>query len=468
MSTTTSNKKDHSFAAIATAIDGSSFRGELSRLLYRPLPRSDRKAIESSLSVIPWKLILIGDDNDNENDEKIISSSINSNTTATIASHTQGATNNEKDKGFPPGPAAAGGAALQATQSLHSSRDRNFPSISYLDLRRNQNLQFAKDRCRIAGEKLKAGNPDAARASWKQALELVPDHLASLVGYGAFLAETGKIGHAQTILEQALAIDPGNSTAERFLLELSEIRTRQRLGLSRPYSKNHQAFDPTTNNNKMSLSARESSAYQDALLERKLMASDSPEQQQQGDDPLAREEHESTDDETQNRSKRNRSRKKEDRHWKSSKHKQRYKDKYKHKSSEKKGDRHKRRKRKEDRNRRRRRRRSRHSEHDSESERSSPGDDSDHSGDSSSSFSSTGASVRKQISDNGKDDEGSRGASPKIHHRAQKRRRKRRRHEHSHKRSRKESSGRRRKHRHRDQQKPQERVEHADEPSVDS
>lgn len=226
-------------ASADLTLDGESFRKDLSRLLYRPQPRLDEN-IESSLSIIPWKLRLLQDE--------------------TSSSAT--APNDSGDS--------------------KEAKALSFPSASYLDLRRHQNLKFADDQCSKA-------NPSA----WKQALQLVPDHVPSLVGYGKFCLANAQLEQAEKLFEDALSIDPNHSLARRLLSELSEKRHEK--NRHQPYTTTTRHANNFQTSTKPNLKTRESSAYQDALLERQLLASPkddgSEQQQQQEEESLDRKHH---------------------------------------------------------------------------------------------------------------------------------------------------------------------------------
>ena len=201
-------------------LDSESFRKDLSLLLYRPQqPRLD-EAIESSLSVIPWNLCLEDESSSSAFQQAEPLSNFSKPTT------------------------------IQAL---------SFPSASYLDLRRNQNLKFADDQSSKA-------NPSA----WKQALQLVPDHIPSLVGYGNFFLQNNKLEQAEKLLKDALSMDPNHSLARRLLSELNE--KRHQTNRHQPYTTTASRL-PNHITSKPNLKTRESSAYQDALLERQLLAS---------------------------------------------------------------------------------------------------------------------------------------------------------------------------------------------------
>ena len=211
------------------------FRKDLSRLLYRPRPRLDEN-IESSLSVIPWTIRLL--------------------------CRNSAVPSKESDDAKP--------------------RTIVFPSPSYLDLRRQQNIKFADEQA------AKDKDPSA----WKQAIQLVPDHVPSLVAYGKYCLETNKLEQAEKHLRDAISIDGKHAFAHKLLSELDEKRhsrnRHQPYTTSRPHVLNQTSTTTTTS----SLKTRESSAYQDALLERQLLASPKDDdnnqhhhqQQQQEDD----------------------------------------------------------------------------------------------------------------------------------------------------------------------------------------
>ena len=222
---------------------GDSFRDELSRLLYKPLPRSN-EVTGSSLSVIPWKIVLIQETPTSSSDFNLKS----------LAAKVP--------------PPTLPGTEKKSTDSKVSP---SLPSASYLDLRRKQNLCFADAQCSKAHDELENGKANPSNA-WKQALQLVPDHMPSLVGYGKYLLQIGKLAQAEKLLTQSLSIYPKHGLALRLLSELFETRRkrhrRQLVAPSRPLPS--QYHNQTSN---LNLATRESSAYQDALLERQLMAS---------------------------------------------------------------------------------------------------------------------------------------------------------------------------------------------------
>ncbi len=207
---------------------GESLRSELSRLLYRPLPVSQSEKLrtdESSLSVLPWKI-------DCKMPKTIDSSG--------------------------------------TRKSLH------FPAVSYLDLRRLQNTSYADSQCIKAQAELEIQQSNPVKF-WKQALQLVPDHLPSLVAYARYLLDCGKLEASEDLLQQAVAINPKLTVVQELrsdVARLRQLRSQRQIVLSKVPFANHgivTSSSSTANNN---LTARESSAYQDALMERQLL--DSP------------------------------------------------------------------------------------------------------------------------------------------------------------------------------------------------
>jgi tetratricopeptide (TPR) repeat protein len=145
--------------------------------------------------------------------------------------------------------------AWQLKQS-HANNDRSsssFPTFSYLDLRRQQNTAWATDRL-TEGNAILFEDPRKAENLYKQGLDLVPDHVELLVGYGKLLAQTKRRPLALAKFLRALEVDPSCISAKENL-----ERVRQHEILLRQESRKVAA--PVL---------RESSAFQDVLLERSL------------------------------------------------------------------------------------------------------------------------------------------------------------------------------------------------------
>mmetsp|Transcript_42331 Transcript_42331/g.43113 ORF Transcript_42331/g.43113 Transcript_42331/m.43113 type:complete len:418 (-) Transcript_42331:2054-3307(-) len=145
------------------------------------------------------------------------------------------------------------------------------PSISYLDLRRQQNVEFANDKCQEANVSLKsidvAIDLKKAKTSFIQALELVPDHLPSLIGYAKLLMKAETFYKAERIIKSALEVDPNNLEVQHYLTTLQEKRRRPQLLQSEHQESKRLVFAQKQKD----LVTNKSSAYQDALIERALV-----------------------------------------------------------------------------------------------------------------------------------------------------------------------------------------------------
>ena len=275
----TENDSERGASASTSGGGGESLRSELSRLLYRPLPVSQSERLttdEFPLSVLPWKI-----------DCKMLKTTDNSSGTK---------------------------------NSLH------FPDVSYLDLRRLQNTSYADSQCTKAKAEL-SKQQSKPEKFWKQALQLVPDHMPSLVGYARYLLNNGKLEASEDLLQQAVAIDP-NDTTVRYLDEdvarLRQMRSQKQTVLSKlPFANHGTVTTSSTNNN---LTARESSAYQDALMERQLM--DSP--KDTNDNNATDEDSESYQKPRKEHSKRKKHRRERDRRKRKRKERRRHKRRKRH------------------------------------------------------------------------------------------------------------------------------------------
>eukprot|EP00536_Pseudo-nitzschia_multiseries_P006994 jgi/Psemu1/16604/gm1.16604_g len=216
-------------------------RAELSYRLCFPLPKLDLpNDIESSFSFVPWEIQWDDDD----------------------------------------------GADTPETPASDVAR-RVLPS--YLDLRRTQNIAFADEKCREANNLLEsAGNDAKAKDSFTKALDLVPEHLDSLIGYAKLLIKTGKFSKAEGFLKSALRLDATNAEAQQCLAALQRKRQRSFQGGagssasyslvggsndSKPRDSSHHLLllnNNALNKSQKNLTARKSSAYKDALMERSL------------------------------------------------------------------------------------------------------------------------------------------------------------------------------------------------------
>lgn len=277
---------------------------DLARRLYCPEPKVKQIAIatnpeSSTLSYIPWQLQYhqrtessVADDDDDD-------------------------------------------SAQPNTNKVAASSTLSFLPVSYLDLRRQQNVAFADQKCQ---EAISCSLSDRKKALslFQQALELVPDHVDTLLGYGKMLFQMGRLEPARRAFDDILQVDPNHESAQRYLKSLEQTqrhhRQKQQLQLEQP---NAAALLSSTKKNKV-LTVRDSSAFQDALLERNLAMGDDAvkeftEQQQDPSDD------DDDDDDDSSRSSYRRSRKRKDRSHHHHHHKKRKKKDKKKKRSRKKG-----------------------------------------------------------------------------------------------------------------------------------
>jgi tetratricopeptide (TPR) repeat protein len=227
---------------------------DLARRLYCPEPKI--KLIEtnpeSSLSHIPWKL--------HWKDHGISLSSSLSSTAATPAT-----------------------ATTTVKQPRHDESSSFFPS-SYLDLRRQQNIAFADVKFQQATQASVLSTTmtttmttekqtATAQSLFEQALELVPDHVDSILGYGKLLFRTGHLVDAQDKFREVLEIEPNNQSALQYLKCLErtqQLQQRQHLQQQNHHSKVNTFGILSSKGKGKILTMRESAAFHDALLERKL------------------------------------------------------------------------------------------------------------------------------------------------------------------------------------------------------
>ncbi|KAG7370678.1 expressed tetratricopeptide repeat protein [Nitzschia inconspicua] len=141
-----------------------------------------------------------------------------------------------------------------------------FLPFSYLDLRRQQNVEFANQKCQ---EALEASLLDhsTAKSLFQQALELVPDHIDSLLGYGKLLVRIGHLEKATLAFRDVLEVDAANEIAHRYLKSLDETQKQER-------QKRQSNVLVLSTKQVKALDMRDSSAFQDALLERSLAMDD--------------------------------------------------------------------------------------------------------------------------------------------------------------------------------------------------
>jgi protein O-mannosyl-transferase len=70
----------------------------------------------------------------------------------------------------------------------------------------------------------RTGQPKLAEDAWRNAIRLRPDDAAAYVNLGALLAEQGRRAEAMTILERAVALDPGNTSV---MQRLEQVKATQ-------------------------------------------------------------------------------------------------------------------------------------------------------------------------------------------------------------------------------------------------
>ncbi|OEU16678.1 hypothetical protein FRACYDRAFT_239273 [Fragilariopsis cylindrus CCMP1102] len=186
------------------------------------------------------------------------------------------------------------GSGANSTITPTATIIQSFPSISYLDLRRQQNIEFSNDKCReaeaIVFSSSQSGSGSSidnvatvdiikAKTLYKQALELVPNHLQSLIGYAKLLmTKTETYYKAERTLKNALDVDPNNVEVQQYITTLQDKRQRQRRPImlqSEQESKQRRLIILANNNSnnykQKDIITRKSSAYQDALMERALL-----------------------------------------------------------------------------------------------------------------------------------------------------------------------------------------------------
>jgi hypothetical protein len=141
------------------------------------------------------------------------------------------------------------------------TNNKPFPSCSFLDLRRQQNSAWASERHK-EGMKLIFINPIQAESKFLEGLDLVPDHVDLLVDYGRLLISNKRWEFAEARLKRAIALDPDHKQAKESLdrLQQSNLRRSQQLEI-------------VSRNKKLTV-GRESSVYNDVLMERSLLMGD--------------------------------------------------------------------------------------------------------------------------------------------------------------------------------------------------
>ena len=130
---------------------------------------------------------------------------------------------------------------------------------SYLDLRRQQNVNWATNQLE-KGKTVFYSNPKKAEELFEEGLNLVPDHIDLLLEYGKLLSQMMNLpalGLAK--VRKALELKPDHQVAKELF---QRMRKGHALQNQQPVVKDDAPVP------------RQSSAYQDALFERSLLAED--------------------------------------------------------------------------------------------------------------------------------------------------------------------------------------------------
>lgn len=128
------------------------------------------------------------------------------------------------------------GAHIQSDEVGANNNDSSpvYPSMSYLDLRRIQNTEWATDRLREGVRLAKEGNAAKAEECYKEGIDLVPTHAQLFVAYGALCANLGRTREAIDKLEYALELDPNVANAQAYINVIrNKVPPRQAGSVSR-------------------------------------------------------------------------------------------------------------------------------------------------------------------------------------------------------------------------------------------
>lgn len=143
--------------------------------------------------------------------------------------------------------------------------EESFPKVHYLDLRRQQNTQWADQRLRegiqIASEQpLTSSSYTKALTVYQQGLELVPNHVDLLVAMGALQASYGEYDSAISLFQRAQILEPNHANARTYMDQVLAALERQNI---RAYSTSRETGAIVTKAERASM---------DASLERSLLA----------------------------------------------------------------------------------------------------------------------------------------------------------------------------------------------------
>ena len=128
------------------------------------------------------------------------------------------------------------GAHIQSDVVGANNNDSSpvYPSMSYLDLRRIQNTEWATDRLREGVRLAKEGKAAKAEECYKEGIDLVPTHAQLFVAYGALCANLGRTREAIDKLEYALELDPNVANAQAYINVIrNKVPPRQAGSVSR-------------------------------------------------------------------------------------------------------------------------------------------------------------------------------------------------------------------------------------------
>lgn len=140
------------------------------------------------------------------------------------------------------------------TDERRRGSSHKFPDFSYLDLRRHQNRAWANDRLAKGNDEYYL-NAEKADSFYQEGIDLVPDHVDLLVAQAKlWLLRRNRPMAAKRQLEEALQYDPTHPQATE-LMAFFDRHEKARRGVEVKRSKPQM---------------RESSAYQDVLMERNL------------------------------------------------------------------------------------------------------------------------------------------------------------------------------------------------------
>lgn len=170
-------------------------------------------------------------------------------------------------------PSSAESRTAPFADSKPAPTKTSFLPVFYLELRRQQNIAFADTKASEAS----LLQHDQAETLFKQAMDLVPDHVPSLLGYGKLLYKKGRLLQAQRMLQDVLEVEPDNTTALQCQKSIEQTIQQRQLQQQQQFERNDNpavGSTLTSGKKRKELQMRKSSAFQDALLERNLARHD--------------------------------------------------------------------------------------------------------------------------------------------------------------------------------------------------